>query len=161
MTLWNKLKVFVDDLSGQPSDAAELALDELQLAATALLVHATVVDGEVEESERTRLKAVLENHYDLSSSEANRLIAVAEKKEQEAVDLYGFTRVLSRRLDGEGRQKVVEMLWEIVMADGVVHEFEANLVWRAAELLGVSARDRIRIRKIVEGRQRGDVQSDG
>lgn len=161
MTLWNKLKDFVDDLSGQPSDAAELALDELHLAATALLVHATVVDGEVDESERTRLKALLENHYELSSSEAGRLIAAAEKKEREAVDLYGFTRVLSRRLDGDGRQKVVEMLWEIVMADGVVHEFEANLVWRAAELLGVTARDRIRIKKIVEGRQRDDVRSDG
>lgn len=161
MTLWNKLKVFVEDLSGPASDAPELALDELHLAATALLVHATVVDGVLDESESTRLKDVLRSHYDLSSSEANRLIAAAERKEREAVDLYGFTRVLARKLDGEGRQKVVEMLWEIVMADGTVHEFEANLVWRAAELLGVSARDRIRIRKIVEARQQGEAAPEG
>ncbi len=35
------------------------------------------------------------------------------------------------------------MLWEVVMADGVIHEFESNLVWRTAELLGVSTRDRV------------------
>jgi len=39
-----------------------------------------------------------------------------------------------------------------VLADGVVHEFEANLVWRAAELLGVSTRDRVLLRKAVEAR---------
>ncbi len=37
------------------------------------------------------------------------------------------------------------MLWEIVLADGVLHEFESNLVWRASELLGVSTQDRVRL----------------
>jgi uncharacterized tellurite resistance protein B-like protein len=41
------------------------------------------------------------------------------------------------------------------MADGVLHEFESNLVWRAAELLGVSTRDRVRLRKLVESRMGG------
>ncbi len=44
------------------------------------------------------------------------------------------------------------MMWEIVFADGEVHEFEDNVVWRVAELLGVSSRDRIRLRKRIEGR---------
>jgi uncharacterized tellurite resistance protein B-like protein len=51
----------------------------------------------------------------------------------------------------------VEMLWEIVMADGVVHAFESNLLWRTAELLGVSTRDRVTLRKMVEAR----LSSDG
>ena len=54
--------------------------------------------------------------------------------------------------DQEGRQRIIEMLWEMAMADGVVHEFESNLVWRAAELLGVSTRDRVRLRKMVASR---------
>ena len=160
MTLWSRLRGFIDDLSSGEADAAELEQQEMRLAATALLIHAMVVDGEVDPSERRRLEALLEERYELSASETARLISAAEKREQEAVDLYGFTSVLARQLDGEGRQKVVEMLWEVVMADGVVHEFEANLVWRAAELLGVSTRDRIRLRKMVESRQQGAVRSD-
>jgi uncharacterized tellurite resistance protein B-like protein len=43
----------------------------------------------------------------------------------------------------------VENLWEIVFADGASHEFEENLVWRVAELLGVSRQDRIAKKRAV------------
>ncbi|MGB6196867.1 MAG: TerB family tellurite resistance protein, partial [Methyloceanibacter sp.] len=56
------------------------------------------------------------------------------------------------QLDQNGRKQIIEMLWEIAMADRVVHEFESNLVWRVAELLGVSARDRELLRKTVASR---------
>jgi uncharacterized tellurite resistance protein B-like protein len=41
------------------------------------------------------------------------------------------------------------MMWEMVYADGQVGEFEDNLIWRAADLLGISARDRIELRRRV------------
>ena len=44
------------------------------------------------------------------------------------------------------------MLWEVVMADGVIHEFEFESVWRTAELLGVSTRDRVTLRQAVAAR---------
>jgi uncharacterized tellurite resistance protein B-like protein len=53
---------------------------------------------------------------------------------------------LTRTLDASGRQKIIEMMWEIAFADGVVHELEENIVARVAELLGVSPRDRVRLR---------------
>ena len=46
-------------------------------------------------------------------------------------------------MNEEGRLRIVEMMWEMVYADGQVTEFEDNVVWRAADLLGVSSRDRI------------------
>ena len=125
----------------------------MKVAAAALLVHATIVDGEVSRSETEVLRDVLERRFKLDHGQAGRLIKQAVEKEKDSVDLYGFTSVLTRNLDRKGRLQVVEMLWEIVMADGIIHEFEANLVWRAAELLGVTSRDRIRLRKSVEDRQ--------
>jgi uncharacterized tellurite resistance protein B-like protein len=44
---------------------------------------------------------------------------------------------------------MVEMMWEIVYVDGRVTEFEENVVWRAADLLGVSSRERIELRQRV------------
>ena len=41
------------------------------------------------------------------------------------------------------------MMWELVYADGHVSEFEENVVWRAADLLGVSSRERINLRRRV------------
>ena len=44
------------------------------------------------------------------------------------------------------------MMWQIVYTDGVVTEFEDNLIWRAADLLGVSQRERIALRERVSAR---------
>jgi uncharacterized tellurite resistance protein B-like protein len=46
----------------------------------------------------------------------------------------------------------IELLWEIVYADGENHELEDNLVWRVSELLGVDGRDRVLLRQAVQAR---------
>ena len=58
-------------------------------------------------------------------------------------------------MDEQGRLRIVEMMWELVYADGRVSEFEDNVVWRAADLLGVSSRDRIDLKHRVAERQAG------
>jgi hypothetical protein len=44
-------------------------------------------------------------------------------------------------------------MWELVYADGQVSAFEDNVVWRAADLLGVSSRDRIDLKHRIAERQ--------
>ena len=140
-------------LLGEDQRAKHLREEEL-LAAAALLEHASLVDGRADPEERRKLKSLLQVRFNLAEDEFDRVLGEAEAWEQESVDLYSFTSVLCRELDQEGRQRIVEMLWEIVLADGVLHEYEADLVSRGAELLGVSTRDRVRLRKIVESRTR-------
>ena len=50
---------------------------------------------------------------------------------------------------------MVEMMWQIAFADGIVTEFEDNLVWRAADLLGISRDERIALRARVAGEGAG------
>jgi uncharacterized tellurite resistance protein B-like protein len=152
MALWTKFRELADRFSGDKGPALSLREEELRLAAAALLVHASTIDGEVDATERRKLKTLLQVRFDLDGNEVHKLLDEAGLREVESVDLYRFTSVLCRELDQDGRRRIVEMLWEVAMADGVVHEFEANLVWRAAELLGVSTRDRVALRKAVESR---------
>jgi len=159
IVLWESVKVFVENLS-QDEHTLDLGEEQLRLASAALLVRAMVIDGDVDEREKKTLHRVLQTAFEMTPRDVTALIAQAKEQENQAVDLYGFTSVLTGQLDQDGRKKIVEMLWEIVMADGVIHEFEANLVWRVAELLGISARDRIRLRKRVEQRQLRSVWDD-
>jgi uncharacterized tellurite resistance protein B-like protein len=152
MSLWTKLKDLVEGVAGDESRARNLREEELRLAAGALLVHAGIVDGNFDPDERRKVKALLQERFDLSGDDVRRLFEEAEERERDAVDLYRFTSVLCRELDQDGRKRIVEMLWEVVMVDGVVDEFESNLVWRVAELIGVSTRDRVTLRKMVEAR---------
>ena len=151
--MWSQLNKLFDALKAEPACAADLREEELRIAAAALLVHAMVIDGEAASVEREKLSKLLQDRFDLEVADAGKLIDLAWERERNAVDLFGFTRILTRELDQDGRKAIVAMLWEVVLADGVIHEFENNLVWRAAELLGVSTRDRILLRKQAEERQ--------
>jgi uncharacterized tellurite resistance protein B-like protein len=124
-----------------------------RLAATALLIHVISLDGEPSEAAKRKLHGLIENRFGLDRGTADQLITSATLVEGEAVDLYHFTSVIMRSVNEEGRLRIVEMMWELVYADGQVSEFEDNVVWRAADLLGVSSRDRIDLKHLIAGRQ--------
>ena len=143
------LRQFISRLQQSENEERVFDDNDHRLAIAALLVHAVSIDGIDDEVEKASIRAVLKREFELSDAETSELIAEARERDKEAVDLYTFTSVLKRALDAEGRERSVEMLWEIVYADGELHEFEDNLVWRVAELLGVSRRVRMRLKKRV------------
>ena len=148
------LRQFIADIVSPHADQ-DRAFDDTgyQLAATALLVHVVSLDGEPTAVEKRKLHSLIESRFGLDPGTADRLIESATKVEGEAVDLYHFTSVIMRSVNEEGRLKIVEMMWELVYADGQVSEFEDNVVWRAADLLGISSRDRIDLKHRVAERQ--------
>src|ERR1700734_1692530 len=138
------LRQFIADVIS-PNGQGPRAFDDTgyRLAATALLVHVISLDGEPSDVEKRKLHSLIESRFGLDPGTADQLIASATLVEGEAVDLYHFTSVIMRSVNDEGRLRIVEMMWELVYADGQVSEFEDNVVWRAADLLGVSSRARI------------------
>jgi uncharacterized tellurite resistance protein B-like protein len=135
--------------------------DGYRLAATALLVHVMSLDGKPSEAEKHKLHSLIESRFALDPGTADELIAAATEVEGEAVDLYHFTSVIMRSVDEAGRLRIVEMMWELVYADGEVSEFEDNVIWRAADLLGVSSRDRIDLKhRVAAAGQATAVSSD-
>jgi uncharacterized tellurite resistance protein B-like protein len=140
------IKSFLNDLTGRP-EPRTLGPDEHRLAAAALFFHVIAVDGIVSDDERQALSAVLKRHFELDEKETEALISAAETADKEAVDLYSFTSVLKRQADEADRERIVEMMWRLVYADGALHEFEDNVIWRVAELLGVDPKARIRLKQ--------------
>jgi len=147
------LKGLFAELTGTSRPAERFADNDYRVAAAALLVHAATIDGGFSPAEQDKLRAVLRHRFDLEEAAAAELIEEATTAEHEAVDLYQFTSRINRSLDTEGRRRIVEMMWEIIYADGHLNEFEDNLVWRAADLLHVSSSDRVEIRRRVAGEQ--------
>lgn len=144
----------IQDLFARLTDGSHTDFEDndYRLAAAALLVHVSKIDGGIADVESERLHAVLQKHFSLSETETDDLISEAVEADNQAVDLFGFTRLILRALDEPGRVRIVEMIWEIIYADGRVTEFEDNVVWRAADLLGISGRDRIEARQRVSQR---------
>lgn len=120
---------------------------DYRLSAAALLVRVAVSDDSFDESERQVLLDALTQRFEVEPEDAAGMIDAAIKADREAIDLYQFTSMLNRALDDDSKRKLVEVLFLIGYADGKLTEFEDNIVWRASELLHVSAQDRTEIRR--------------
>jgi uncharacterized tellurite resistance protein B-like protein len=155
--MFDAFKKFVSDLADGETHPSRFADDDYRLSGAALLIHAAAIDGVMSDIERERLHAVIKRWFDLDDAATDELVRKATEVEQESIDLYHFTSVLGRSLDEDGRRRVVEMMWEVAYADGRVTEFEDNLIWRAADLLGVSTRERVELRQRVAANRGTDA----
>jgi uncharacterized tellurite resistance protein B-like protein len=123
--------------------------DDYRVAAAALLVHVATLEHELTGPAGQKLRDLLMAQFSLTGALTDELIEAAVVADREAVDFYHFTSLLMRTLDEQGRLRIVEMLWEMAFVDGAVSEFEDNMMWRVADLLAVSPRDRITLRQRV------------
>jgi uncharacterized tellurite resistance protein B-like protein len=142
-------KEFLNDVGVGEKPASRFSESDYRLAAAAILIHIMSVDGQETGAEQDKLQDLLKRQFDLDDDAAVELIAAATAADRESVDLYGFTSLINRSLDEDGRRRIVKMMWEMVYADGRMNEFEDNVVWRASDLLGISQRDRVELRREV------------
>ena len=129
--------------SGEP--ACEEA--DLRLAAAALLVEAAHMDEAFDDAERAAVQGALGKRFGLSGEEAAALLASGEAAQEEATDLYRFARSINAALAPEDRRQVIEMLWEVVYADGSLHPYEASLIRKLSGLLHVPDSESARARQ--------------
>ena len=149
--MFETFKAFISEFVDGEKHPSQFADNDYRLAAAALLVHAASIDGEMTASEGEKLRAVIKERFALDDAATDELVTKATAAEHESVDLYHFTHSLNRTLDERGRARIIEMMWEIVYADGARDELEDNLLWRAADLLGVSPQERIALRRRIGG----------
>ena len=106
----------------------------------ALLIHAARIDGSYTESEKKIIiKAIMELN-DTDNSSAQKLLALAEKKEEESNQIVEFTKEI-KKYSNEFRLKIIEIVWKIVYSDGTNDMYESNLIRRICGLLYISDKD--------------------
>lgn len=144
-------------LRGEPTADRPTPGLEDRVAVAALLVEAARMDELVDARERTVIQRLLERRFDLPAEEARGLVAAAERRVEEAVELFQFTRRLVPALDEAGRVELIEMLWEVALSDGSLDPMEDSLIRRIAGLVYVSdqargaARQRVLARLAARG----------
>ena len=124
--------------------------DALHIAAAALLVRAAQIDGHMDEGEEKLLARLVGPHFGLDETAATNLIEDAKQAVDEASDLFQFTNRINAHF-GEGHKiMLLELLWQIVLSDGVVDDYEANLLRRVAGLIYVTDQQAGQARKTAE-----------
>ncbi|MCO6180338.1 TerB family tellurite resistance protein [Ciceribacter sp. RN22] len=141
-----RLQAFFQNLT-QARGNDTISPDDPRVAVAALCFQVMEADGVVHDKEREKLEQLLKEEYRLNNEELQALLKAGQRAESEAVDYYRFTSDIKRHLDEEQRLQLLGILWDIVYADGSRSEMEDHVVWRIADLLGVSDRDRVSQRR--------------
>ena len=131
---------------------ASEGIDELHFAAAALLAEVALSDDGFDDAERSAICALMSARFGLSESAAATLVEAAEAHAADVAHLVRFTRVIKDHYSAQERIELIEMIWEVVYADGVLHDYEDSLLRRIAGLIYVSDRDRGSARKRVLAR---------
>lgn len=152
----NRIKDFFVDHNARPGDAGgHHTVDEIHLAAAALLVEAASIDEDFDDQERAHILAFANNQFGLSDEEANTLLAAAETAVGKSTQLFGFTSAIKNRFSYEERVELVETLWAVIYADGKADAYEQQLMRRIGGLIYVTDRDRGLARRRVLNRLGG------
>lgn len=135
MTLMARLSALLGKSAGPEQ---ELPDREAQLTAAALLALVARIDGRLVEVEEEGLRTLLGARFGLSPDEAARLIDRAAAPDAELDPASAMAERIAHDLPAAERPELLALAYRIAAADGQVHEFEDDLLWRLGHLLGLA-----------------------
>ena len=109
----------------------------LQLATAVMLVEVMRADATFHAGEREAVLAALRDKFALAEDEAQRLTELATEAARTATDLFSFTQHIDTHFDMAQKLRMIEHMWLVAYADGVLTAHERHVLWRVADLLHV------------------------
>ena len=146
----NKISALLGINTTQDNNDATKDMQELHLVTAVLLVHVALGSEDFSNEEKESVLQCLKDHFDFDDGVARKVMDGAIKREDDAMELYTFTRTITQELDQKGRQEIVKLLWKVAFSDGQLDNFEDNIVKKIGGLLDVSIRDRVRLKQEVQ-----------
>ena len=132
----------LDFLTGRAAPNPAARTDELELAVAALLIEAGRMDDTFDERERATIERLLAERFELSPDAVGDLMEAAEEAVRQSTQYFPFTQQIVKRIDPEDRAHILEMMWEVAYADGVLDPQEDALLRRIAGLIHVPDKER-------------------
>ena len=103
-----------------------------------LMIEAAYTDGKIDNEELNKIKSSLINIFNEDSKEVDLVLSEAINNKNNSKSLHYYTSYINKNFTAERKLHLIEVLWEIVLSDGEIHDFESNLIRRLAGLLYIS-----------------------
>ena len=103
-----------------------------------LMIEAAYTDGQVDKTELYKIKSSLISIFGEDPEEVDLVLEKAEKNKNNSKSLHHYTSYINKNFDDKKKLLLIEALWEIVLSDGEIHDFESNLIRRLSGLLYIS-----------------------
>ena len=109
----------------------------LRVATAALLTEIARMDGTITAAEREKIEAIVRQRFGLDDSQTQELLELARRQAREATDYYQFTALIKSEFTPREKERLIELLWQVVYSDGSADPHEEHLVRKVADLIYV------------------------
>ena len=135
--MFSNLKSAIQKIASKEKKEEEYKGEDIQ-AVIILLLEACQIDGETDEVEIEYINKLLINKFNFTETESKENINQAISNSEERVEIFSQIKIILNEMDHKERVDVIEMMWGVILSDGVVDDFEANLMRRMNGLLYIS-----------------------
>ena len=146
----------IKDLLSPEKAEEEVRPEQVQVATCAILLEAAHADDEFSDDERTHIIDVLRRQFNMSTSDAHDLIEEAMAEREHATDMWRFTHLINEGFPKAEKLRIVEEVWRVVYADGVLDGHEDYLMHKLRRLLNLAHSELIGAKMKVLEELRGD-----
>jgi uncharacterized tellurite resistance protein B-like protein len=116
---------------------------DVRVAVCALFLEMANIDGKFSASEQDHVISLLKRQYGLSDQHVVELMGASQKGLKDSIDLWQFTNLINQNYSRDEKIQIIEMVWQIVYADGRLDKHEDYLVHKLAKLLRLTHKDLI------------------
>ena len=138
--MFSNLKTAFQNITSKNKNEDEYEGEDIQ-AVIILLLEACQIDGDTGKIELEYIKKLLINKFNFTPDQAEKNLVEALEKSDERIEIFSQIKIILNEMNHEERIDVIEMMWGVILSDGIVDDFEANLMRRMNGLLYVSGEE--------------------
>jgi len=101
----------------------------------ALLLEASSIDGKIDDIERLKVNELISKYFQIDKEIINKYYSEALMKQKENTSFHNFTSKIHKNYTYKQKIDILEMLWEVVLINKEIHDYESNLMRRVCGLL--------------------------
>ena len=135
--MFSNLKTALKKITSKTEEEEEYKGEDIQ-AVIILLIEACQIDGETGQEEVQYIKKLLINKFNFSEMDADENINTALNDNNKRIEIFSQIKIILNEMDHQERIEVIQMMWGVILADGIIDDFEANLMRRMNGLLYIS-----------------------
>ncbi|NLI16485.1 MAG: TerB family tellurite resistance protein [candidate division Zixibacteria bacterium] len=110
----------------------------LQIATCALLIEMANCDDNFGDNEKTRIIDIIKKRFEINDKQIDELFEITRQEIKNSLDLYGFARIINKNHDESQKVAVIELVWEVIYADGILSAYEDYLVHKYQKMLNLT-----------------------
>ena len=108
---------------------------------TSLMIECAKSDDNFSDSEKNLIKKILQNKLHISNDEIDNCFENSQKVSKNSVEIYSLTKEIRDNFSKEEVLLIFEFLWQIILSDGLVDDFEASMMTKLTGLFHLTGRE--------------------